>query len=181
MLTPAPARLNFVDAMSYETTEFGSLRCKCERCGYSWHAYSRRYGEKPPGWKPEDDLPKRCASCRSKYWNKPRTKLCGFASKSMYVKNPSLVRRAAIEAERQAREAEYEARRQERRKAEEQREKWRRQKRRWRKAQRRARRSARAAVKPSAARAAGAARTSPKARRAAKARLTGSRAGRPRC
>lgn len=178
-MTPAPSRLSVVDAMSYEAATFGGIACKCERCGYSWHA-QHRYRQKPPDWKPEDDLPKRCAKCRSKYWNKPRRKLCGFASDSPYVKNPSLVRRAAIEAERAAREAEWQARRDAIAAEQKRRDKWRRQKRRWRRAQRRARRKARPAVKPSAARRAGAVRTSRAARPAARARLTGSQAGRPR-
>lgn len=37
----------------------------CLRCGYHWYPYTNYFGDRKP------NNPKRCASCRTPYWNKP--------------------------------------------------------------------------------------------------------------
>lgn len=73
---------------------YGSFQCL--RCGYHWRGR----------WQHDNEpvhQPKRCARCRSKYWDRSRRRSGGFADPS--VVNPSVERkkaRLAAEAERRA-------------------------------------------------------------------------------
>ena len=79
----------------------------CERCGYDWEGQWRAEGDPPP---------KRCASCRSKYWQRPRRYHGGFACSS--VENPSTTARLAREAAKAAQTAEWDRQKKELAKAE---------------------------------------------------------------
>lgn len=49
----------------YKETRWG-YDCTCERCGHTWETRSSWYSSQ------KNQLPKSCAKCKSKGWNKPR-------------------------------------------------------------------------------------------------------------